>query len=68
MTQPSPTDPSTEPPGVGPSVALGWPAGLPIDPYLSAMLPRFGLPMRAVARQSFRSASNCRSVVQPSKA
>ncbi len=53
MTQPSPTDPSTEPPGVGPSVALGWPAGLPIDPYLSAMLPRFGLPMRAVARQFF---------------
>ncbi len=53
MSQPSPHEPTDESPESGPPVPGGWPSDLPIDTYLSAMLPRFGLPMRFVARQFF---------------
>ena len=53
MSQPVPNESPDEAPEPLPSAAAGWSADLPIDPYLSAMLPRFGLPMRFVARQFF---------------
>ena len=52
MSDPSPQESPLAPVEV-PGATTAWPPELDIDPYLSAMLPRFGLPMRAVARQFF---------------
>ena len=53
MSEPSPHESNEVEPIDGGAPVAGWPAELDIDPYLSAMLPRFGLPMRAVAQRFF---------------
>ena len=50
MSEPSPTELPTT---VEAPTAPGWPRDLPVGPYLSGMLPRFGWLMQRVAQRFF---------------